>query len=182
MGLYHHLCCVRCCYHLPEICCLLPGPAQGWQFRRWTPRLEGEGCPCPAQVEGCNAPGSLRCWHSLRSHGGAYPHPLQAAWPRCIVSWPAAGRGALYQLPGVDARLCGVLRSCSSRSGHCGGQTTPTTGCRLPDGQKHQAEDPSRIRQWLNSHTCAHRSVAPRSPPNHSWKEKKQKHREKSCY
>ena len=169
VSLYCHLCCVRCCFRLPAICCPVLAPVRGWQSLRCSPALWGQGYLRPARAEGCSALGSLRCWYSPWSRGGACPCPLQPAWPQCIASWPGAGRGGLYRLPGVDARRCGAQSSCSSRSGHFGGQTAPTTGCRLPGGRELREEDPNRTRQWSSSHTYAHGSVAPGSPPNQSW-------------
>lgn len=165
--LYCHRCCVRWCVRLPAIYCQLLGQIQVWHPLHCPQELWGQGCHNPAEAEGCSAPGSLCCWHSLWSQGGSCPIPFQPAW-HCIASWPVAGRGALYPPPGVDARQCGAQWSCSSRSGHCGCRTAPTTGYRLLGGQEHLEGDPSRTHQWSNSHTYAHGSVAPRSPPSQS--------------
>lgn len=169
------LCCVQCCFHLPAICCPLLGPALDWQPPHWSPGVWEQDCLRLALAEGCSAPGSLHCLYSPWSHGGACPHLLQPAWPHCSVSWPGAGRGELYRLPGVDARLCGAQLSCSSRSGHFEGRTAPTTGYHLPGVLERLQGVPSRTHQWSSSHTYAHGSVAPRSPPNQSWMRRNKK-------
>lgn len=179
VSLSHRLWVVRCCFLLPEVYCPLPDPALGRRPLHCSREL-WVGGNCPPQVEVCTVPGCPCCWCCPSSHGGGCRWPFQPSWCLCSVSWPEVGRGVQYRPPGVDARLCGAQSSCSSKSGRSGGQRAPTTGCRQSGGQERLWAGPSRIHQWSNSHTCAHENVAPQSPPNQNWNDKKPKTRVKS--
>lgn len=166
-------CCGRCCFRHPAVELLLPGQVLGQRSLHSAHWVWGHRHP--PQAVACSDPGCPCCLWSRTFQDVVFPQYPQDAWPRSIASWPEAGTGVRCLPLGVDARPCGALLHCSSRSGHSAGQTAPTTGFRRLAGWERLVAVPSRTRQWSNSHTCALGSVAPGSPPNQSWRRERKK-------